>query len=290
MRACHSRGRCIRTAYVSAAMAGLVLCAKASASAVPLWTNGEMGVFTHSSGTPGIGGSPYNVPLAISSATPTLLTHTFSFSPNAGNTNASAGLQHLQSGTSTKIVIAAGTGVSQTDPSHAESASSLDVLYNAEWTLANGSFGAPISGSFSLPIGAKIGAGGSASATVKVDWDYILGPNEFPLCGEYNMSQTWTGAQNVLTSFTAPTLLLQPSTVPGDAILVLSAEITFTANNDDAPTLIEVPTAADFSDLGVTQDEAGVQSIDIGGVVPEPTSMLILSVGASALLMRRRRA
>jgi hypothetical protein len=291
MRKSRTNARLFRGRHAVVAIAGsavsLALCGRVWASAVPLWNNGEMGVFTHSSGTPVISGSPYNVPLAISGGTPTLLFHSFSLSPNPGNTNASAGLQHQESTTTTKMIIASGTGVSQTDPNHVESASSLQVLFNSEWQLANGPFGAPIQGSFSLPIGAKIGAGGSASATVKVDWDYILGANEFPLCPEYNMSQTWTGAQTVLTSFTAPTVLLNPSTIPQDAYMVLSATITFTANNDSAPTFIEVPTAADFSDVGVTTDMVGTQSIDI--VVPEPSSLLLISAGTSALLMRRRR-
>jgi hypothetical protein len=265
------------------------ICARANGQAVPLWTNGEAGVFTHSSGTPVIGGSPYNVPLAITGTPPVLMTHSFSFAPNPGNTNASAGLEHSESTTSVKMIIGSGTGVSQTDPNHVESASSLVVLFNAEWALTNGQLGPPLTGSFSLPIGAKIGAGGSASATVKVDWDYILGPNEFPLRSEYNMTQTWTGAQNVLTSFTAPTVLLNPNVIQPDAFAVLSATITFTANNDDGPTFIEIPTAADFSDMGVTTDQVGTMSIDVSDVVPEPSSLILISTGASALLMRRRR-
>jgi hypothetical protein len=270
----------------------LALAGEASASSVPVWNNAEMGVFTHSTGTGSVN-STYNVPLAISAGTPTLLFHSFSLSPSPGNTNASGGLQHQQSTTSTKMIIGSGTGVSQTDPNHVETASSLQVLFNSQWQLVNGSFGAPIQGSFSLPIGAKIGPNGTASATVKVDWDYIVGVNEFALCPEYNMTQSWSGGVsglNVLTSFTAPTVSLSPSTIPQDAFMVLSATITFSANNDDGPVFIEVPTAADFSDMGVVTDQVGFQSIDIVTSVPEPACALMFFAGSAALLTRRRRA
>jgi hypothetical protein len=261
------------------------------AGGVPVFSPGEEGVFNQISGSPAQPGSPYEVALPITSTTPTLMKHTINFNFGDGNTNASAGLQNSQSSTQTKITIAAGTGVSQTDTNASETASSLEVIYNVEWTAPAGGFGAPIAGNFSLPIGAKVGFDGTASVSATIEWDYIAGESEFALGPTFTASKSFNNIGGdvsplvVLTSITAPTEYFTPSSIPAGDIIALSADITFTADADD-PTLIEVPTAYDFSDAGVTTDQVGTDSLD---VVPEPSSMMLIIVAAGTFLLMRRR-
>ena len=100
---------------------------------------------------------------------------------------------------------------------------------------------------------------------------------------------------NELTSITAPTQAFSPTAIPGYDALIMTGDITFTADADD-PTLIEIPTAADFGDLGVTSDEVGSFSTDVvtdTAAVPEPVSAVLMPIGcAAAFLMelsRRRK-
>ena len=266
---------------------GISACGEAKAGGVPTWSPGEAGVFTQDSGSPEVAGSPVQEALPISSTTPTLTRSTITFPFGGGNTIAAAGLQHTESTTSTRITIASGTGISQTDTNSAETASSLEVFYDAQWAVPAGGFGVPIAGNFTLPIGTRVGAGGSASATVKIDWDYVRGGSEFGF-SEFTKTDSWNNTtnatMNVLTSIVAPTVFFTPNQLQAGDTLIITGDITFTADADD-PTVIEVPTAYDFYDLGVTSDQIGFSSVD---VVPEPGATMLMAIGASGLLLYRQ--
>ena len=301
---CGARRIIQNRAFVLAAGAGmgLMMSRMALAGGVPVFNPAEEGVFTQTSGSPSVPGSPYQVALPISSRTPTLLKHTIDF-PEGGNTNASAGLQNSQSSTQTKISIAAGTGISQTDPNGSETASSLEVFFDAQWAIPAGGFGVPLEGNFSLPVGVKVGFDGTASVSVKVDWDYIDSTTNTEVgLDEYVASQSWNNIGGDVsplvdvTTLTAPTVLFTPSSLPAGDTLIMTADIVFTADADD-PTLIEVPTVADFGcdGVGVNHDKIGSFSTDVvkTAAVPEPSTALLMPAGGVAALLfelhRRRK-
>jgi hypothetical protein len=299
-----ARGRALgRSAFLGTALSlamGLMCCSRAWAGDVPGFNSSEAGTFDHESGTPVADNSPTFEALPISSTPPALTKDTIDFNDDYGYSTASAGLQNSQSSTQTKIIISSGTGVNQVDPESDETASSLEVFFEAEWFVDATGFGPPISGNFSLPIGVKVGINGSASVSVKVDWDYTDGEDEFGL-GEYTGSKSFsniggTKTLNEVTSLTAPTQVFTPNAIPGYSGIILTGDIIFTADADD-PTLIEVPTAADFGDLGVTSDQFGSFSMDINpdtAAVPEPVSAVLMPVGCGAALLlelsRRRKS
>jgi hypothetical protein len=293
MRSIHTHGRKFiaqKALFVTAASAVGLFCSTVRAGGVPNFFDGEGGVFSHYSGSPVQSGNAYIVELPIYPTPPALLKHTITFSPNAGNSNASAGLENTQSSTQTRIIISSGTGVSQTDPSSSETASSLNVYFTAYWSAPAGGFGAPIAGNFSLPIGANVGVNGTASVSASVSWSYSPDGEDFYSLGSYSGSDTFnnvggTKALKEVTSLTAPTTLFTPNSIDEYDTIEVAGNITFTADADD-PALIEIPTADDFSDLGVTTDQFGSLSLD---VVPEPSSPVLLAVGASAYLLGRRR-
>jgi autotransporter-associated beta strand protein len=253
----HSSG-IVRLAAILA-VAGIYNSAQAAA---PTWDSADSFLtVTHTAGTLQPAGGPFSTGITIVAGTAPLAApfnaHTFSFT--GGSTAAKAGMGHSQSTTSAGINLAAGTGVGQTDPLSSENASSISLNFNAQWSLNNGgSFGPPVSGSFSIPVGARVGAKGSASVTINVFWDAIIdGTLHTNVRNPYSANQSF-GAGTTLTAFTAPTAAFSPTSFPDNGgandALIMHGIITFTADNEDTPTLIGIPTMNDFPELATRPD------------------------------------
>ena len=283
-------------ATAAAAAFALSAASPARAAVVPQFSFGD-GSAQQSPGSPG--GSVYGSDLAFPSGTakadPAFNKHSISFY-NGGTTVATAGLAHAESTNLAKITFASGTGISQTDPLHSQSESRLDVNFYAQFNLSGGTFGPPINTSFSIPIGVKVGTGGYAAFAGDVHWDLSISSEETFISdarAPYVIPATTFGPGTRLLSFTAPAAPFARSSlnVPGGgASVIMRGTLVFTANNDDAPVLVEIPTAENFGDqpdFAQYNYEAGVT---VNADVPEPATAGTVGLAVAAgLLVRRRR-
>ena len=279
----------VRTALAAAAF---LAPSAARAATVPVFDNGG-GVATHSPGSPA--GSAYQydglgIPAGTAKADPSFNKHKIDFY-GGGNTVATVGLAHNQGSNLAKITFAAGTGISQTDPLHSQSESRLDVQFTASWAITSGTFGPPINTSFSIPIGVKVGANGYAAFAADVHWSATYyGSPVADARAPYVVPATTFGPGTKLTSFTAPAApftFTSLDAAPATYIRMYGT-LTFTANNDDGPVLIEIPTAENFGDqpdFARYDYEAGAA---VGAVVPEPAAVGTIGLAAAAGLLGRR--
>src|SRR4051812_23140428 len=83
-----------------------------------------------------------------------------------GSSKAKGGAGHTEGSNLAKITFPSGMGLDQIAPSpHDVGPSRYQVSFDYVWDLpAQGTFGPPMSGTFSVPLGVKVGAGGGASA------------------------------------------------------------------------------------------------------------------------------
>jgi hypothetical protein len=286
-----------RTVVALAVGALLLSNASASATVVPTYSPGSTFSGTHDPGTPG-GGSPFTSSIAIGSGTASL---TAPFAPHntlfsGGSTKANAGMAHVQTTTLAKATFASGTGVDQSDPNHVQSASSLQLNFHFIWDIIGGTFGPPISGSFSVPVGVKTGSQGSASFQCDVHWDVIKdGVVTFDARAPYSASMSWGANVNSLTNFTAPAGAFSPSSIPDNQgttdQIIFRGFVKFVVNNDIDPALIEIPTDVTTYQLDPGQQFSDFQYEPFGSFdtdkVPEPSSALLLT-GMFGMLLRRR--
>jgi hypothetical protein len=98
---------------------------------------------------------------------------------------------------------------------------------------------------------------------------------------------SWSGVTNTIDTFTAPTIAFSPTALAQGTEIQMYGYLDFYADNDSAPTLIEIPTANDFPTL-LTQDLQGFGASEVDTSVPEPTAMLLPVVGGISLLRRHR--
>jgi MYXO-CTERM domain-containing protein len=269
----------------------------ASGAVVPVFQTGG-GSGGHLPGSPG--GASSGAALTMNNGTATLDPD---FDPSTisfpgGSTTAKVGLGRTQSLNSARILFAAGTGVGQTDPGHVQSASTLEFEFSAQWMIPTSTtFGPAIIGSYSVPIAGKISAGGSATFETEVHWDLYnnaIGNFINDARAPYAATQTFTTPGTFTASFTAPASPFSPTSLAsvqfgeGDSSLRLRGFIRLTANNELEPSLIEIPTKADFPELAGNTEL--FQEAYFGyDVVPEPTSAVTLAAAALGLLTARRR-
>jgi hypothetical protein len=253
---------------------------------------------THDPGTPG-GGAPFVSAIPIANGSAVLSApfnpHTDSFlvGGNSVSTTAKAGFGRTQSTTTVKGTFASGMGVDQQDPGHAQTASSMQMDFTLVWDIIGGTFGPPLIGSFSIPVGANVGASGSASFSCNLHWNAVInGVATSDLRTPYIVSQNF-GPGITLTSFTAPAAAFSPSSLtdnPGKTDqIILTGFVKFTANNDADPTIVETPTIQDFKDLA-SMPELQYEpffSFEPPATDPEPASLGVLAAGTMLLLRRR---
>src|SRR5665213_1792936 len=259
---------------------------------------------THIVGTPSVAGSPYSTNVTFGTPLmPQLPTvHTFNFPSGALTltTIATNGLAESATSTSVQLGFAAGTGVTQTDPNHAEGPSTLGCNYYAAWDIgAFTTFGPPLSGTFSIPIGAKVSAGGSASFNFDVHWDLVINGSVTPdIRPSYSGSITYSNPGSYLSSFTAPAGLFTPSSIHnpgGESVqIVMTGAFFFSADNDSGPTLIEFPNGdyQNFPTLQTTDSQydfsPGASSDVQTTVSPEPV-IGVFWLGAGIFLLAGRK-
>jgi MYXO-CTERM domain-containing protein len=227
----------------------------------------------------------------------TLNPDTITFQSPSGKTNAKAGIGRTQSSTVAKVVFPSGMGVDQTDPNHVENGSALRVDFSSTWNITGaGSFGPSVSGVFSVPFAASIGAGGSAQVDIEVHWDAIVnGVNMPDVRSPYVVSNPY-GPGSVITAFTAPASPFSPSSFTDHAStdqIKVYGFVQIRVNNDDAPSATEFPYQTSqlfpgaeqdpaFKDIFAIEPHAGFE------VTPEPSAAALLAVGGLLALRRRR--
>lgn len=233
-----------------------------------------------------------------------------------GSSKAKGGAGHTEGSNLAKITFPSGTGLDQTDPApHDVGPSRYTIAFTYKWSLFGpGTLGPPMSGTFSIPLGVKVGTGAGAYAKFAWDikWDAIVDGNLISnIRSPYNGSQMFTGAGTYVTNVTAPAALISPSTIatdnsggsPDDDMLIVYGAIQFEANNDDSRTIIEVlgPTLEGVDDelrnnLGFLADymdplhpEYRIEAYSgFEEVIPEPSSALIGAVCLLGLARRNR--
>ena len=221
-------------------------------------------------------------------------TITFPSGSGTGSTVAKAGVARRADANSFRVTFAPGTGVSQTDPGHARGPSSVQVNFEAVWSIQGGTLGPPILTSFSIPIGLKIGAGGSGGFSCAVFWEAATGDGSTVQARApfvYNQS---FGPGKYLTSITAPAAPFAFASLSGSptmpSLVRMYGNIVLAADNEDAPSLVEIPTAENFGDLPdfpLYAYEAGMTTQDVP--VPEPVGAGLFGLAGAGLLARRRR-
>jgi hypothetical protein len=229
-----------------------------------------------------------------------------------GSSKAKGGAGHTEGTNLAKITFPSGAGLDQTDPNHVVGPSQYRINFNFVWQLSNaGTLGPPMSGTFSVPVGVKVGTGAGAFAKFEWDihWDARINNTIVPdVRAPFAGSQNFAPGGTYVTSFTAPSSSFSPSSIAGGGfnLVVVRGFIGFQANNDDSRSLIEVlgSTLADI-DPELRQDPVfnslyfdpahpefrtdASSGFEEDLTVPEPTSAAAAVFGAASLLVRRRR-
>jgi hypothetical protein len=231
-----------------------------------------------------------------------------------GSSKAKGGAGHSEGSNLAKITFPSGTGVDQTDPApHDVGPSTFTMAFSYKWDLPGpGTLGPPMSGTFSVPIAAKVGTGPGAFARFEwgIQWDAVVnGALVTNVRSQFSGLQTFTGAGTHVTSVTAPASAFSPSMIPtggNDDRLIVSGFIRFTANNDDSRTVIELlgPTLQDVDDeirsdqnfLLMYNDPAHPEyrllassGFEEDTTIPEPSAALLAGAMLTPMLARRGR-
>jgi hypothetical protein len=235
----------------------------------------------------------------------------FTISTAGGSSKAKGGAGHTEGSNLAKITFPSGVGLDQTDPApHDVGPSSYRINFNYVWALSNpGTLGPPLSGTFSIPVGVKVGTGAGAYAKFEweIHWDARVSEVVVPdVRSPFIGSTTFTGAGTYVTSVSAPSSTFAPTSIAGsgDNLIVVRGFIGFEANNDDSRTVIEVlgkelqnlddelRASPEFNALYNDPDHPEFRAEAGSGfeeVVPEPSSALLAVFGSAGLLRRRRR-
>lgn len=288
----------------------------AGAASVPVWDATSTLTGNHFPGSPNGGAGTGTVPMGPIPGTAAKLAP-FAGTGNliafgvGGSTRAKGGAGHTQGSNKAKITFPSGTGVDQADPvgniPH-NNASIFQMDFNFKWDItAGGTFGAPINGTFAIPIGAKVAAGGSASFEYEVHWDAVVsGSPMFDIRPAFVGGITFSSPGTYLTSVTSGAAVFTPAEIPSAAgnEIIVRGFLRFKADNDTAPVLIEIlgpdvvnDSASNFFEefsnpshplFPQTQDLRFIPDAGFDEVIPEPSSMSLLLVAAAGLLRRRR--
>jgi hypothetical protein len=229
-----------------------------------------------------------------------------------GSSKAKGGAGHTEASNLARISFPSGAGLDQVDPNHVLGASRYQVTFNYVWDIPSGTLGPPMTGTFSVPVGAHVGTGPGAYAKFAYDihWDARINNIAVPdVRSPFIGNLTFTGAGTYVASASAPASSFTPTSIPGGTgnLIVMRGNISFEANNDDSPTVINIlgSTLKDVDDIlradpifinlyndpshpeFRTDATSGFEELQI---TPEPSGALLAAMGAAALLRRRRQA
>jgi len=222
---------------------------------------------------------------------------------NTWTTKARAGAAHVEASNSARITFPGGMGIDQTDPGHVQTASTFQLDFDFRWT-ATGSM-SPIGGAFSIPVGASVPVGGSASFVAHIHWDVTVGGTTYPDArAKYFTPVTSFPVGVTATSFTAPAAPFTPGTLNTGDVLRIYGFLLFSADNNSAPARIEVLPAEQppdqasdplFFNLWNAHPELHYEAFSTfddneANTVPEPSGIVGLLVASVGTLKRRRRA
>jgi hypothetical protein len=226
-----------------------------------------------------------------------------------GSSKAKGGAGHTEGSNLAKITFPSGAGVDQTDAApHDVGPSLFSLSFNFKWDLPGpGTLGPPMTGTFTIPIAAKVGTGAGAFAKFEwnITWDAVInGVYTNNLRTPWSGTHTFTGAGTHTKTFTAPASSFSPSSIPtggNDDRLICHGAITFIANNDDSRTVIETlgPTLENVDDeirndplflqqYNTNLDLHEVPSAGFEEPIPEPSTAILAGSCLLPLLLRRR--
>jgi hypothetical protein len=279
----------LRSAAVAAAcLAGLASASDAVAGVIPTPAAGAARITHNAYAGQVVKTELFNMPAGKAVLRAGFNPSSYSEQAPAFGSIAKAGIGYTQSSNQVRVAFPSGVGVGQTDPTAAHPLSEMVLEWNETWIIQGGTFGPPITTAFSLPVGGKVGAGGSAAVDYDIHWDVSVGGTAFvPLRTPFTGTRVLPAGQTTLTNITAPAAASNFPVLADGSQIRLYGSLRFTVNNDDSPSLIEIPTAENFGALLTPEFnyEAGMSADE----VPEPTALGACAVAAGLLACRRRR-
>jgi len=151
---------------------------------------------------------------------------------------AAGSLGQVTNSTTASIVLATGTGVTQTDPGAVlPGASSLKFNVDEWWNVTAGGFGPLANGYGSITVGGTVGALGSAEFIINLSFKNQAGTD---LRTPWSVDQVWGPGTFAQTFTTSRALNLPSASLPSGSKLHITGTIEFRASNEDAPTNIQV--------------------------------------------------
>jgi hypothetical protein len=227
-----------------------------------------------------------------------------------GSSKAKGGAGHTEGSNLAKITFPTGMGIDQIDGApHDVGPSVFTLSFNFKWDLPGpGTLGPPMSGTFNVPIAAKVGTGPGAFAKFEwdINWDAVVNGAYFnDVRTQWTGTHTFTGAGTHTMTFTAPASPFSPSSIGtggGDDRLIVHGAVRFIANNDDSRSLIEtLGPAFDELDPELRNDPFIIQQYQLDPslndvpsagfeeeIIPEPSSAILGGAVLLPMILRRR--
>jgi autotransporter-associated beta strand protein len=165
------------------------------------------------------------------------------FTSGSSSSTAKGSIGYVANATTATFTLAAGTGVTQSDPGNAAypGASKLRVDFEGVFNATSPGFGPPATGYVSISVGGVVGTGGSAQFTGQVNF---LNSSNVQLRPTVNFDQTFSTAGSFAKTFTS-SALMNPSLLPTGTAFRVKGFFEFRASNEEAPSSMS-PLDIDF--------------------------------------------
>lgn len=158
------------------------------------------------------------------------------FTSGSSSSVAKGSIGYVANSTTATFTLAAGTGVTQSDPGDAAypGDSMLRVDFDGIFLATSPSFGPPATGYVSIAVGGIVGVGGSTKFSGQVNF---LAANNVALRPAVNFSQGYTTAGSFAQTFTS-SALMNPSTIAANTTFHVKGFFEFRASNAVTPSSI----------------------------------------------------
>lgn len=175
-------------------------------------------------------------PLSSSMPAPPSYQLAQTFTSGSSSSVAKGSIGYVANSTTATFTLAAGTGVTQSDPGNAAypGDSMLRVDFDGIFLATSPSFGPPATGYVSIAVGGIVGVGGSTKFSGQVNF---LGANNAALRPAVNFSQAYSTVGSFAQTFTS-SALLSPSTIAANTSFHVKGFFEFRASNAVTPSSI----------------------------------------------------